>query len=51
VDRRRAKWELAYLRPTLIVDNVAHGQALRDALTIRPPTILVAPSNFERVAA
>jgi|SRR5450631_3399101 hypothetical protein len=51
LDVQRAKWEFAYLGCTLLVDDVSHGQALRETLTIAPPQIFVAPSVLERRAA
>ena len=51
IDAQRAKWEFAYLAPTLVVADVSHGQMLRDKLTINPPKIFLASTSIERKAA
>jgi hypothetical protein len=45
IDPEKAKWQIAYLGCTLLAEDVPHGQALRDALTISAPAIFIPPSS------
>jgi hypothetical protein len=51
LDHYKAQWRIAYLGCRLIVDDVAHGQSLRRALTIKPPKILISSSHIQQVAS
>jgi hypothetical protein len=51
LDPEKAKWQVAYARPTLLAEDVAHGQALRKALTISAPAIFIPPSASNQRAA
>jgi hypothetical protein len=51
IDSERAKWQIAYLGRSLIVEDVSHGRTLRHALTMPEPEIFVSPSSVATCAA
>jgi hypothetical protein len=51
LDPEKAKWQIAYARPMLLAEDVAHGQALRNALTIHAPSIFLPSSSSDLCAA
>jgi hypothetical protein len=51
IDSERAKWQIAYLGRSLIVEDVSHGRTLRHALTMPEPEIFVSPSSVDMCAA
>lgn len=51
IDCERAKWQIAYLGRSLIVEDVSHGRVLRQALTMPEPQIFVSPSSIDSCAA
>jgi hypothetical protein len=51
IDGERARWQIAYLGRSLIVEDVSHGRTLRQALTMPEPQIFVSPSSVDMCAA